>query len=241
MEIICKNCHQVFEGHYCNNCGQPAETHKIDTKFLAHDLQHGLFHLDGGIFYSAREMFRRPGHAVREYIEGKRIRHYKPLSMTLVLAGIYVLIYHALGINIFSNKNRTDFDYQATGEWLMHHYAIITLLLIPVYSLASYIVFRRQGYNFTEHLILNSFYSTQKLWLSIVFVPLFVLISGPEAVQPVMNWLFVAGAVVMIWTYSQFFTGLPKMKAFLFSVLAYMLSLLFIIIICGIILLIIIK
>lgn len=241
MTHTCKNCGNIFEGNYCNNCGQPAETHKIDTKFLAHDLQHGLFHLDGGIFYSAREMFRRPGHAAREYIEGKRVMHYKPLSMTLVLAGIYVLIYHALGINVFSGNGNEDFDYEAIGEWIMHHYAILTLLLIPVYSLVSYIVFRRQGYNFSEHLILNSFYSTQKLWVSIIIIPLCVLILGKEAAAAAMDWLLGASALLMIWTYSQFFSELPKVKSFLLSILAYLLSTLCIMIICSIVLLIIIK
>ena len=32
--VECKNCGNGFEGNYCNLCGQPAETHRINFKFL---------------------------------------------------------------------------------------------------------------------------------------------------------------------------------------------------------------
>lgn len=44
VNVICKNCKQHFKGHYCNNCGQPAETRKLDFHFLIHDIQHGLMY-----------------------------------------------------------------------------------------------------------------------------------------------------------------------------------------------------
>ncbi len=33
MNITCKNCGQIFKGHFCNNCGQASETHKINAHF----------------------------------------------------------------------------------------------------------------------------------------------------------------------------------------------------------------
>ena len=89
MEITCKNCNQTFKGHYCNNCGQPADTHKINAHFLWHDIQHGLLHFDNGIPYSIKQLFIRPGHSIREFIEGKRVRHFKPLSLVAVLGALY--------------------------------------------------------------------------------------------------------------------------------------------------------
>lgn len=162
MSCTCKNCGNVFDGNFCNNCGQAAATHQINTAFLAHDLQHGLLHVDGGIFYSARELFRRPGHAIRDYIDGKRIKHYRPVSMVLVLASLYAMFYHMLSINVLEGVHNAPVDYDHIDEWIIHHFSIITLLIIPILSAASWLSFRKQGYNFTEHLILNSFYSSQK-------------------------------------------------------------------------------
>lgn len=101
MEITCKNCHQIYTGHYCNNCGQSAETHKINAHFLWHDIQHGLLHFEKGILYSLKQLFSRPGHSIREFIEGKRVRHFKPLSLVVVLATLYGFMYHYFHINLY--------------------------------------------------------------------------------------------------------------------------------------------
>lgn len=57
-----------------------------------HDIQHGLFHFDQGIFYTAKQLFIRPGHSIREFIEGKRVEHFKPLSLVIILATAYGII-----------------------------------------------------------------------------------------------------------------------------------------------------
>ncbi len=67
--VTCKNCQNTFHGAYCNACGQSAHTDKIDKHFLYHEIQHGLLHVDSGIVYTTKELFTRPGHAIREFIE----------------------------------------------------------------------------------------------------------------------------------------------------------------------------
>ena len=61
MNHICKNCKTKFQGNYCNNCGQSYNTHDLDFHFIWHDIKKGLFHYDNGIFYTAKELFTRPG------------------------------------------------------------------------------------------------------------------------------------------------------------------------------------
>lgn len=231
MNMICKNCGHTFEGNYCNNCGQKAETHSIDISFVAHDLQHGLFHFEGGIIYSAKELFTRPGDAIREYIEGKRIRHYKPISMLIVLATFYGFFYHYLDIDIFKNKSDNFFHYSEINEWIAHHFSIITLMVLPILSFSSFILFRNQGYNFTEHLILNSFYSSQKMFLRLATLPIFIFIHDTEIILAIMRWLLVADLFLMFWTYGQFFKALPKFKVFLLALLATFINIILIVII----------
>ena len=40
--------------------------------------------------YSGKQLFTRPGHAIREFIEGKRIKHLKPISLVIVLALVFI-------------------------------------------------------------------------------------------------------------------------------------------------------
>lgn len=101
MEVICENRHHVFKGNYCNNCGQPAETHKINMHFLWHDIQHGLLHFDKGILYYLKQLFTRPGHSVREFIKGKKGKHFKPLSLVVFLAALYGFSYHYFSYRLF--------------------------------------------------------------------------------------------------------------------------------------------
>jgi hypothetical protein len=48
-----------------------------------HDVQHGLFHFDKGMYYSAKELYWRPGHSIREFIEGKRVSHLSQFHWSL--------------------------------------------------------------------------------------------------------------------------------------------------------------
>lgn len=150
MQVICKNCHQVFEGNYCNNCGQSVDTHKINIHFLWHDIQHGLLHFDKGILYSLRQLFTRPGHSVREFIEGKRAKHFKPLSLVVVLATLYGVLYHYFDINLFPSSAENNVDYSEFNELIATHFSWITILTIPLYTIGTFICFRSQGYNFVE-------------------------------------------------------------------------------------------
>jgi hypothetical protein len=147
MEITCKNCNQTFKGHYCNNCGQSADTHKINGHFLWHDIQHGLLHFDNGIPYSIKQLFIRPGHSIREFIEGKRVRHFKPLSLVAVLAALYGFLYHYFHIDLFRNSTDAEIDFADINEWMATHFSWIIIATIPIYTIGTFVVFRKQGYN----------------------------------------------------------------------------------------------
>lgn len=148
--IVCKNCSNEVSGNFCSNCGQRTNTHKLNMHFVLHDLQHGLFHFDKGILYTAKELLTRPGHTIREYLEGKRVRHFQPLSFVIVLATFYGLLYHYL---IFNHINATLIDPQddITGgsgkivTWMTEHFAFDCLFLIITTTLVSYFIFKKQN------------------------------------------------------------------------------------------------
>ncbi len=222
MEIICKNCHQVFKGHYCNNCGQTAETHKINAHFLWHDIQHGLLHFDAGIPYSLKQLFTRPGHSVREFIEGKRVKHFKPLSLVAVLAAFYGFLYHYYHINLFEASKSSDLDLSDFNEWNATHFAWTTIATIPLYTIGTFIVFRNQGYNFFEYFVLNTFKASQRLLVQIFMFPLLVYFNGTSDIQNVVNLMYVMGTVLIFWTNIQFFNKISKTRAFFLSILSHM-------------------
>mgnify|MGYP006179009015 CR=1 FL=1 len=103
MQIICKNCGHIYSGQFCNNCGQPSDTHKLNLHFIWHDLQHAFLHFDKGVLFTAKELFTRPGNSIREFIEGKRVKHFKPISLVIILATLYGVLRHLFHFSVLDN------------------------------------------------------------------------------------------------------------------------------------------
>lgn len=225
MEIICKNCHQSFKGHYCNNCGQPAETHKINIHFLWHDIQHGLLHFDKGILYSLKQLFTRPGHSIRDFIEGKRVRHFKPLSLVVVLATLYGVLYYYLNINVFPDSDNPYLDHHKLNEWMSTHFSWITIGSIPIYTIGTSIAFRKQGYNFVEYFVLNTFKASQRLFVQILSLPILVYFNGTSNIHKISYITYFIGIILIYWTNVQFFDRISRKKAFLLTILSHIIFL----------------
>ena len=100
------------------------------------------------------------------------IKHFKPLSLVAVLAALYGFLWHYFHINLFANTQDTKIDWIKFNEWTSTHFAWITIATIPLFTLGTYIFFRKQGYNFVEYFVLNTFKASQKLFLSIILFPL---------------------------------------------------------------------
>lgn len=228
MTVTCKNCGELFAGNFCNNCGQPSDTHKMNMHFLIHDIQHGLFHFDKGILYSAKELFTRPGHSIREFLEGKRVKHFKPISLVIILATLYGLLYHLSHINLINVEEKASkINFIEVNEWISTHYSWVTLGTIPFYTLGTFICFKKQGYNFIELLIFNTYKASQRLIFHIVIFPLLFFYNGTEHQQKVTLFIYVIDLVLIFWTNIQFFDRLSKTKTFLLSVLSHLLFFIF--------------
>jgi hypothetical protein len=239
MTTICKNCNQQFEWHFCNNCGQSAETHKMNFHFLWHDIQHGLLHFDKGILYTSKQLFTRPGYSIREFIEGKRVNHFKPISLIIVLATVYGLLYHYFHINLLKvnyvgdfqsgfnsvkpapGKTPFTFDINKLNEWVGTHYSWAALLQLPLYALGSFLAFRKSGFNYVEHLVLNAFLTGQRLVVHLVSFPLLYLYNETPTLSLVSGIIEFAGIALMVWAYIQFFDQYSKVKAFFLTLLSY--------------------
>ena len=57
----CINSGNLITDSFCQKCGQKATVHKYSVKhFIEHDLIHGIWHVDYGIFFTIKELFTRP-------------------------------------------------------------------------------------------------------------------------------------------------------------------------------------
>ncbi|RZJ51312.1 MAG: DUF3667 domain-containing protein [Chryseobacterium sp.] len=214
----CKNCGNVFDRNYCNQCGQSAKTKRISYEFLWEDIQHGLLHYDKGIGYSLKKLFEKPGYVIEDYIEGKRVNHFRPISMVIIMATIYALIYHLLDLN---NRSALDESSGAILEKVFEHYYWFVVATIPIYTVTTYMMFKKTGYNFYEFIIFEAFKTSQRLVVHILFLPILYFLKDRSGFNTVSNLLIIIDFILIFWVNKQFFNKMPSKQVFASSLASY--------------------
>lgn len=242
---LCKNCDAAFQGNYCYNCGQSAHEHSINWHYVWHEIEHGIFHVDKGLFFTIKELYVRPGKTIRDFIAGKRKKYFKPAAMVFLLASFYGFLYHYFNVNLDTgalNAGNTEAlkTQQEINSWMTSHFALVTLLTIPLYALGSFMAFRKSGYNFVEHLVLNSFLATQKLVLQLMLFPFVVYYSGTATIGYILSIMYLLDICLTGWTYGTVFIKYRPLSRILRTILTYVLMLLSSLI-AGILIVLIIK
>ena len=143
MTHECKNCNTTFDGIFCPQCGQAAHTNRIDAMYFLHDIPHSIFHVDKGFPYTFSQLIKRPAHALNEYLDGRRVKYYRPLSYVLIMSAICALIVNRITMYI-QNQQQTA----AHTSFFAHYQAVFIFLMIPLAGAITWLVFRKNKYNF---------------------------------------------------------------------------------------------
>lgn len=232
--ITCKNCGHKFKDRYCNHCGQSANTNRIDAKFLWEDIEHGIIHYDKGITYTLKQLFLKPGYVIRDYINGKRVHHFRPISLCIVLATIYALLYHFLDIKLLQTENDDSINLFKT---VIEHYYWFVFITIPLYTVSTFITFRPQQYNFWEYFIFEAFKVAQRLFIHILFLPVIYFINEPQVTKYILILLMFLDIGLIIWTNLEFFSTSKRVKVFYLSFLSYIIYIFLILVLLAILML----
>lgn len=218
--VTCQNCNHEYAGHYCNECGQRADTHPVNWHYIWHEIPHSVWHVDRGIAYTLRQLLTRPGHTIREFLEGKRINHYRPLALLILLGAIYLFIQHGLGISyvkagqeMFSPQTKDAsaraLAFQAdANQFIERNQNLLYIAMIPFFAFGSWLMFRRQRYNYPELLVAHTFITIFYLLASLVITVLLWALGGSVAAY---SGVVILSSAVMIGynviTYYQLFQG----------------------------------
>lgn len=88
----CLNCGKEFVGNYCPECGQSADTGRFTLKFIWENLLAAFLNKDGGIWFTLKNLFTRPGAMIVEILNGKRRKYFSPFPMLFCALTLYALI-----------------------------------------------------------------------------------------------------------------------------------------------------
>jgi membrane-associated HD superfamily phosphohydrolase len=209
MNSHCLNCDRPLAGNYCATCGQKASTHRYSLQhFIEHDFIHGVWHVDKGIFFTLRALFTRPGHSIREYIEGKRVNYFPFVTLIVLILAISALLAPYSHIKLADLMPEASKAMTNSFESFATKYPkIILLIAIPVNSLFSFIWFRKAKFNYSEHLVLNSYKTAAELIFGLTFSIIAIFYTNISVLS--LIYFVLSGGVGIIygvWFYYQFFS-----------------------------------
>ncbi len=233
----CANCERAIDGmdqKFCTACGQPTPAHRIDWHFLGHELEHSVLHMDRGILYSLKHLMLRPGHLMRDYIEGLRARQVKPLLLLMIMAAAMVflakyflegdLVASAMSASAATGAGadksldgaRITNALAAVKNWMNANYAATTLMLLPFEAVAFKLAFRRVGnLNYPEWLVISTFLTAQSFVIMAFAIPL--QRTFPHAQVWGLSLVF----AYTVFSLVQFFKAYPRWKAVLRSLIGF--------------------
>lgn len=112
-ERNCLNCGAALDGPYCRQCGQKAHVHR-SVGAIAHDLVHGILHLDGKFWRTLPMLAWRPGELTRRYVHGERAKFVSPMAMFLFSVFLMFAVLSIYGLSLSS------LDVTSSGSQLRH-------------------------------------------------------------------------------------------------------------------------
>jgi Protein of unknown function (DUF3667) len=131
MSTECKKCQITIIDKYCPSCGNPATLKRIDNHYISHELLH-LLHFEKGFFYTIKELLKRPGDSIREYIKDNRNNHMKPIPFLILSSLLYTFITHLLKADEINNgKEKIEIGIWSTKilNWVQSHYGYANVVM----------------------------------------------------------------------------------------------------------------
>lgn len=193
----CKNCETTLleNQQYCFECGAKVIKNRITFKNIANEINDQFFNLDNKVLKTFRDLFTKPEYVIVNYIEGTRKRHvnviqYFALSLTLV--GIQVFLMNTFfkeavhesmgfmeGINDMPNSDKNPFA-PMDFDQINNYQSVIYVFSVPISALSTWLAYYIVGdrrYNFTEHIVINLYYSAQIIIISSLLYIVFLFMG----------------------------------------------------------------
>lgn len=224
----CKNCGAVSEGWYCSQCGQRLSVHKVTFRETLEDLANAFFSVNAPLFRTVGDLVVRPGNLLRNYLEGKRRRYYRPVAFFLLTTFIYIVIRSLIGFDPFRNSTVVVEGDQVDASLLTEarNYMLINInnfLFVFVVTLAVFMkLFFFKRYALAEYIAVSFF--LLGIYTLVVTGNMFVIQYIGDYLQPLgimVMWLYFIFAMITFLQRPAFWVGLKSVVVFLLAFMTY--------------------
>lgn len=178
---------------------------------MLHDIPHSVWHVDKGIVYSIRTIIARPGPTIRAYLAGQRVDHFRPLSLLLLVTGLYAFLISVLHIDMVPPRSADmpELAWQIQKSMsgvLIKYLGWLYVALVPVIATFARLFLRRGGYNYAECLVIASFVTAICNFLTLLSLPVSFAFSGTPGIKYVIYFTSVVTFGYATWAYSNMLT-----------------------------------
>lgn len=236
----CKNCnHPLSEGDkYCLECGAKVVAERLTMKRLWTEFVYSVFGWDNKYLKTAKCLIIQPEILFKDYISGVRKRYLSPFTYFSIGVTLALLLYSfnskiylenigyitvKTGDKVESSidspekaKNKpSEFNVNEFNDklkkLLLKYYNIMAFLLLPVYALMAYWVFRKP-YNYAEHLIINTYIQGLLVIGNLILFHVGLAINKPN----MLNYSFFIAIIYYLYAYGRLYKLTFKQYIFRF-------------------------
>ncbi|HST57479.1 MAG TPA: DUF3667 domain-containing protein [Longimicrobium sp.] len=206
----CANCGLARPGAYCATCGQRGTHGRLTVPAIVDQVASDVLNMDRGVLFTALELTRRPGDAIRDYVQGKRVRYTGPVKYFVLTVALTTFATTQLGMvdeiaegMLHDAHGPAAFTPAQASAFMSQWMTLFMALGVPFTAAVTHRVFRRAGMTYAEHLVLNLYsYGHQCLGL-VAALLLGSAFPGAEGVL-VITWTL-AMTAYFAWTCARFF------------------------------------
>jgi hypothetical protein len=206
----CTNCGKMRRDEYCGGCGQRAVRGRLTVPSIAHQVAGEVLNVDRGLLFTALELSRRPGAAIRDYVEGKRVRYTGPVKYFVLTVALTTFATTQLGVldevatGMFHEMGPNAPVTPAQASAFMSQWMTLFMALgVPFTAAVTHRLFRRERMTYAEHLALNLYSYGHQCLVLVLALLIGHAFPASEGVL-VTSWMFV-GTLYFAWTCTGFF------------------------------------
>ncbi|MFP2995625.1 DUF3667 domain-containing protein [Spongiivirga sp. MCCC 1A20706] len=191
--MTCINCGSTIDktDKYCRVCGNKIVSQRLNIRDLFIASLYQFFNFDNKFFKTFLDLLAKPAKVIDGYVNGNRKRYLNPFNyfaLALSISGLQILIIR----NFFIDTIKfTSFNGEAGSEisrrimeLSFDYQPLLFAIQIPILAGISYLIFRRNHYNFSEHFILFTY--TQCEYSILTFpINFLILIIAPTVFSSV--------------------------------------------------------
>lgn len=179
----CKNCNTHLNDTYkfCHECGAKVITKRLNLSHILQNASAQFFNYDNKVFKTFLHLISKPEAVMLDYINGVRKRYINVIqyfAISLTITGLQFFVLNTFFENPFeidssnltsdpniANPKTVEESFSFVSDMMSKYYSLFYIFSLPVSALLSWLTFKlkNKAYNFSEHLIINTYYAAQML------------------------------------------------------------------------------